>query len=279
MGKIYDAHRRQSILARINAGENIPKISKETGIPERTLRDWKKEQEKPVPKILIYDIETLPNRGFFFDCFSPNRAIPLAFIEQERAICTIAYKWLGEKTQVIKMTSPYNDKDILKAFLPIWEQATYTVAHYGDKFDRRFIAGRLIANKMPSLAPVNQLDTYKLAKRHFNLNSGKLDYLGTMLGVGNKNKTDASLWVRCANGNKKALNEMAAYNKQDVDLLEAVFMKLLPHVQSRMNLGLFHDMGCPHCGSDNRTYKGIQANTKSIRHRFKCNDCGAWSIS
>ena len=232
-------------------------------------------------KILILDLETLPNNGFFFDVFS-DRGIPLQFVRKHKSICTIAYKWLGDaKANVLVMDAPYNDKSILAAFLPIYEQAHYVVAHYGDGFDIPFMDGRLFANGMPQLPKKRSLDTYKAAKKRFGrtLNSNKLDHLATLLEVGNKNKTDSMLWVNCAEGDKEALKEMALYNVQDVDLLEKVFIKLRPYFTDKMNMNLFIDditKRCKSCGSENLTHIGYELTSATMRDQYRC-ECGAIS--
>lgn len=274
----------------------VAEVAQAAGINRATLSSkynaWKRETgattsnnavspSDKAPKILIYDIETLPNLGYFFDTFS-DRSIPLAFILKPKSICTIAYKWLGEaETHVLVVSTPYDDKGVLEAFLPEWSKADYTVAHY-SRFDKPFIAARLMANKLPSLPPVSDICTYKLAKSHFgrSLNGNKLDHLGTILGVGNKNKTSADLWVGCAQGDKESLAAMAAYNKQDVDLLEQVFIKMLPHVKSKLNLNLLDDspvLKCKPCGSENIEHRGYEYTTSSMRHKYLCKDCGSWS--
>lgn len=297
---------------RIHAGEYIAHLEIEVGISSTTLRKYyrkwcvknnlverksvfnfrenvsappKEVEAKPIndtgSKILIYDIETLPNLGYFFDTFS-ERAIPLDFIVKPKSICTIAWKWYGsDKTDVAVMDEPYEDKTPLQVFLPEWKQATHVVAHY-SRFDKPFIAARLMANNMESLPPVNDICTYKLAKAHFgrSLNGNKLDHLGTILGVGRKNKTNANLWVGCANGDKDALAEMAAYNAQDVDLLADVFKAMLPHVKSKLNFNLTSDAPtqlCKQCGSDDLKQQGFEYTVSSMRHRFICNACGSWN--
>lgn len=231
------------------------------------------------PKILIYDLETIPNDGLFFDIFS-DRGIPLVFVRKPKSIVTIAYKWLGDKkAKVLVVDKPYNDKAILEAFMLIWEQADYTVAHYGDGYDYPFLAARLMANGLPPLPTVTTVDTYKLAKKHFGraLNSNKLDHLAGILGVGSKNKTDASLWVKCTAGELKALKEMAAYNIQDVELLEDVFNAMLPYVDTKINFNHFTDaLVCNHCNSTNLQKRGLALTKAGKKQRVQCQDCGHW---
>ena len=315
----YPAEYKAAIVSRILAGESKRSISKKTGIKRDTLRNWEVatvlEKHVPVPssvprfeipevgnvsnptitqlvqqpaefkkntsRILIYDIETLPNLGYFWDTIS-DKSIPLDFIVKPKSICTIAYKWLGEpETYVLVIDTPYNDKPVLEAFLPEWSKANYVVAHY-SRFDKPFIAARLMANGLPSLPPVNDICTYKLAKHHFgrSLNGNKLDHLGSILGVGNKIKTSADLWVGCAAGDKESLAKMAEYNVQDVELLAKVFNAMLPYVKSKLNYNILTDdplQKCKQCGSSNIEHKGFEYVATTMRHRYQCKDCFSWS--
>lgn len=234
------------------------------------------------PKILIYDLETLPNKGYFFGIFQQN--INPNFITEERSIVTIAYKWMGDKkAKSISIEShpgltPYDDSELVKAFIEIYNQADYTVAHYGDKFDTKFLNTRALLNGLDAPAPVAQIDTYKLVKKQFNLNSNRLDYIGKKLGLGGKMPMDWSYWVACAEGDIAAVRKMAAYNRQDVDLLEAVFKKLLPNVTTKINKQLFGASlcSCKHCGSSDVQFRGYYHLATRTMKRFMCKSCGAW---
>lgn len=232
------------------------------------------------PKILIMDIESLPNRGYFWNIFD-DRGLPLAFVEQPKAVVTISYKWHGEKkVTTLYADTPYDDADILEKYAKVHAEADYVVGHFIEGFDVPYVSARLFANKLPPLSPVAMIDTYKLAKKHFGktLNSNKLDHLGTILGVGNKTSTSAQLWVDCANGSKKAIKEMGAYNKQDVLLLEKIYDKLLPYTQSRINRNLFSDgeIVCDSCGSHKVQKRGVSVTKATMKQKYQCQDCGHW---
>ena len=234
------------------------------------------------PKILHFDIETLPNEGYFFDIYS-DRGIALQFVKRAKAICCLAYKWHGDdKVVVITSESPYNDANVCSEFLPIYEQADYVVGHYAGGFDIPFLDGRMFANKLKPLPDKNVLDTYKIAKKKFGktLNSNRLDHLAELLGVGRKNKTDAQLWVDCAQGIPKALEEMAAYNAQDVRLLEDVFTALRPWFNKKLNANLFVDNvtnRCRSCESENLSLIGYELTSATMKPQYRCGDCGAVS--
>ncbi|KKK57276.1 hypothetical protein LCGC14_3056080, partial [marine sediment metagenome] len=102
------------------------------------------------PKVLIWDLETGGVNAFKAD---------LGFI------LNFGYKWLGEeKVTVLKVSNykdwfkktrnlPVNDKPLLTAALKIMFQADMLVAHYGDRFDRRFFQGRCAIQGLVSPPP------------------------------------------------------------------------------------------------------------------------------
>jgi DNA polymerase elongation subunit (family B) len=242
------------------------------------------------PKILLYDIETLMNEGFFFSLYDP---INPNFIVKEKSILTIAYKFLGDKGKAKGLSiadcvkdgdsfNPHDDKALLEAFSKIVNEADYIVGHYSDKFDNKFLQARVLINELPPIKMPAQIDTYKLVKKHFNLNANRLDYIGKLLGLGGKMPMNYSYWVDCAKGDLKALKKMLAYNKQDVDLLEAIFKKLLPYVETKINRSLFgktHDLICNCCGGKNLVKDGTKVlKTRKVQY-YRCNNCGSVSYN
>lgn len=237
------------------------------------------------PRILFYDIETLPNQGFFWDLWNGTNH---KMVEKQKSIVTIAYKFSDEKK--VKLISaldfpeafkkdPYDDKGILKAFLPILEEADYTVAHYGDNFDNKIIAARLFFNDLPPMPMLTSIDTLKLIRRHFNVNSKKLEYIAAHLGFGMKGDIGLSDWIGAAKGCEKSVKRMGKYNIQDVVLLEKIFNKLLPHtaLANKLNHTHFdHEAKCPTCGGKHVSKRGFYYTKASKKQRYACNSCGAW---
>lgn len=229
------------------------------------------------PKILFIDIESLPNICYAYDLFSYKS---YKMIKQEKTIISFAWKWMDEKhTNVVTAKVPYKDADVCKVINEQLAKADYVVAHYGDKFDLKFIRSRTLLNGLIATSPTATIDTYKLAKKYFNFNANRLDYLGKLFGLGEKIPTTFELWAKCAEGNKKAIKQMAEYNKQDVVLLEKVFKWMLPHVDAKINYNLFneHDEhSCPTCGSMQLQKRGTIVNKVTKRQRMMCMKCGSW---
>lgn len=237
------------------------------------------------PVIYVWDIETGFNVAGIFQLLNHNMIHPSAIMQEKYLICA-AFKQLGKgKTFAVSIDEdkerfkkdPTDDYYAVKKIHGILSGADAIIHHYGDKFDIRFFNSRVIYHGLPPLPPMIQIDTYKIAKKHFMFNSNRLDYIGKYLGVGGKIKTSEGLWMRCFNGEKSAIKEMVKYNKQDVDLLEKVYLKLQPYAPAKLNMNLFDGLGCPTCGSGRLAQQGTRMARTTVQQRYKCQDCGSWS--
>lgn len=228
------------------------------------------------PKILILDIETTHNVVAAFDL--QTEYIPHDNILKERIVVCACWKFLGEKKIYSVATYNGDDRVVIKTLIKLIDDADAVVAHNGDSFDLKMIKGRALIHGFPPLAPVTTIDTLKISRGAFRLNSNRLDYLGKVLGFGGKTKTDNGLWLEVLKGNKSAINKMVTYNKRDVDLLEKVFLKLRPYAPNYINRELFGKAGCPRCGSNHTQSRGIHRAISRVYRRFQCQNikCMGW---
>jgi len=238
-----------------------------------------KTVNKRKPVVIAWDIETTHNIVAAYS-IGEYRIAPSDII-QERYMISAAWTELG--TGRVRAVSVLDDPDgtdrtIVETLLNVFGSADAVVAHYGDKFDMRFFNSRVIYWGFDPAPPLIQIDTYKIARSKFKFNSNKLDYLGQYLGLGRKTRTDGELWRRCLRGEKKAIREMVAYNKQDIVLLEAVYERLAPFGPNKVNYNLWSDIDCcPHCGSTKLHSRGKRHTTTRTYTRYQCQDCGKWS--
>jgi hypothetical protein len=159
------------------------------------------------------------------------------------------------------------------------------VAHFGDGFDLKWIKGRALKHRIAMFPKYRSIDTCKIARKNFYLNSAKLDYLAQYLGIGSKLKTEPGLWRRvmldkCA----KSLEFMCRYNREDVLLLEKVFHRIESYSPHSTHVGVLHGgekWSCPKCASGNvktSKTKVSAAGTKSFQ--MQClTDGGYYTIS
>ena len=226
-------------------------------------------------RILIFDIETSPNIGWFWRAgyklnIQPNQII------KERAIICISYRWKGEKEVYnLAWDSEQDDKFMLEQFIEVMNEADLLVAHNGDRFDLKWIKTRALFHGINTmLIDYPSLDTLKLAKKKFNFNSNRLDYIAKFLGFEGKIKTTGELWNNvCIQNDREALKEMIAYCDEDVVQLEKVYDALVGWENPKFHLGVLQGktkMTSPVSGSKNLKYvKSVTTNRGTIKHIIK----------
>ena len=108
--------------------------------------------------------------------------------------------------------------------------------------------------------------------------SNTLNELGRVLGVGSKIRTGGfDLWIDCMAGDSKAWGKMVRYCKQDVILLERVYMKLRPYMKTHPNLSVIDNPdGCSKCGSKKLIGRGYLYTNATKKHRYQCRSCGGY---
>jgi DNA polymerase elongation subunit (family B) len=243
------------------------------------------------PKILFWDLETSHNIVASFT-LRPEY-INHDNILQERSIICGAWKWQGsKKIDAIAVTdfpsfktSRHEDKEVLLKLVEVINEADAIVAHNGDRFDWKYLKTRCLINGIETPKQPILIDTLKVARRHFNFNSNRLDYIGQVLGVGCKIKTSNEMWLAIADSRvpeddaREFVRKMVKYNKQDVKLLEEVFNKLLPFISNLPNHNLMHDspvLLCPRCGSDHIQKRGLRLTQTGKTQAYQCCDCAGW---
>lgn len=235
-------------------------------------------------KILVFDIETAPNLAYVWGKYEQN----VIDYEKEWYMLSFAYKWLGEKTVHVKSLPDYklyakdktNDKALVVELHKLFNEADVIIAHNGDQFDIKKSNARFLVHGLQAPSSYKTIDTKKVAKRYFNFNSNKLDDLGNILGLGRKVDTGGfELWLGCMSGDMKSWAKMCKYNKQDVVLLEAVYLKMRGWITGHPNLnvteGTAHN--CPNCHSERLHARGYMVTRVNRYQRYQCQDCGAWS--
>lgn len=233
-------------------------------------------------KILLFDIETSKNIVKTFQMWQTN--INHTDIIQDWYIISAAWKFLGErKIYSVACTQTGlkkgNDKNVVKALVKAIREADIVIGHNGDKFDIKKLKARMIKHNLKPIGQVKSIDTLKAARREFSFTSNRLDYLGSFLGVGRKIVNETGLWDKVMSGDMTALRKMVKYNKQDVKLLEDVYLRMRPYITNHPDLRVLEDKmrnECPVCTSSNTIKFGKRhlMKVKKVYQRYVCNDCG-----
>lgn len=198
--------------------------------------------------------------------------------EKEREILSFAYTWFGSGDKVICLTREHmsTDKALVAFLATLLQQADITVAHNGDKFDRKVIKSRMLYWGMKPLKINSSVDTLKVAKSYFSFNGNSLNDLVKHLGIGKKAAHPGfDMWLGCIRGNKKSWARMAYYNKRDVKLLCKLYRRFLPWIENHPSLSrLTNTTGCPSCFSKKIQKYGLRPTTQGVAQRLACMSCG-----
>jgi len=225
------------------------------------------------PRILLYDLETSPNLAYVWGKWKQD----VIAYETEWQLLSVSWKWLGEeRIHCVTAQGQPSDRQLVKLLWGLFNTADVVIAHNGDRFDQRKARARFLFYGLKPPSSFASVDTLKVAKKHFHLNSNRLDDIGKLLNVGRKVKhTGFDLWLGCLKGDPKSWALLERYNKQDVRLLERIYLKMLPWIDNHPNMALLKGrQGCPACGSHSIGKNGVRATTKSLQQRWRCNSCG-----
>lgn len=218
------------------------------------------------PKILFFDIESAGVNALKSD---------LGFV------ILFGYKWNYESEAHVlaidfKSLKRFDDSKLLKRASKLLEAADLTVAHFGSVFDRRFIQGRLLINKLPPIPPTKMRDTCMIARSVANYSSNRLKHLCKILDLGHQ-KLDNNwpiAWFKVMQGDKKTLKSLGDYCIGDVLALEDLYNRLRsfdnPHprmIEDRSKCGV--------CGGDVE-YRGFTHIGHLKYRRFVCKKCHRW---
>lgn len=239
----------------------------------------KQDTSQTKRKRLFFDIETSPNLGLFWEA-GYKKNIDYSNIIKERAIICICWKWEDEKEiGSVHWDNKQCDKSLLQKFIKVANEADELVGHNGDRFDLAWIRTRCLFHRIDMFPSYVTIDTLKVARNKFKFNSNRLNYIADYLGIGQKIKTEFSLWKDIVlNNDKKAMDKMIVYCKKDVALLEKVFKELNNHIPAKTHYGVVfkQDRGsCPECGSEDliRGRKMVRASGVRII-QYRCATCG-----
>lgn len=199
-------------------------------------------------------------------------------IIRERAIICMCYKWEHEDEVHSLQWDKGDDRQMLEDFSMVAGVADEIVGHNAAKFDLKWFNTRNLYHDLPPVPDYKVVDTLHIARRHFYLNSNRLDYLGKLLFGEGKIKTEFNLWKRITLDNDpQAMDEMIHYCKGDVLLLEKVYKRLAPYSKPKTHAGVASGEGrwsCPGCGSEDVIKSKTRISAMGIKqHQMFCKSC------
>lgn len=246
------------------------------------------------PRVVFFDIETIPDleQAMKVWCGLSNYYGQTMKATITSIIC-VGYKYLNEKKVHCINAWDYPDRwekdinddyEVCKAIHEVLSKADAVVTHNGRRFDWKHIQTRFMIHGLPPLPNIIHVDTCLVARKNLLSFNNKLGYLGEWLVNDAKLENGGwELWVKVSKRIKSAQKLMTKYCKQDVALLEKVFLKLRPFVKNLPNRNLSRSVKqivngefvCPTCSSTDLKRNGWAYTKTSKYQRILCNSCGS----
>lgn len=243
------------------------------------------------PRIIVFDIETLPNLNEALKVWPGMSQWPgLTLRAQISSVCIFGWKVLGsdDVEAFHAWDDPTWDSDVnddralvLKAY-EVLKSADAVISHNGKSFDWKFLQTRLLIHGFSPLPKVPNADTKCLMKQNLYAFNNKLNNGAELLTDVRKmdHGLGWDLWVRTHGRDREAMDIMSVYCKADVTATEKLFMRLRPFVTNIPNHNLFGfgiQKVCPTCGSTRLGSDGLRTTSTGTYRRLICSDCGSRS--
>lgn len=233
------------------------------------------ENELPpvhIPKILYYDIETTNFNADFGE------------------VLMFAYMWHGGDVNLVSVLDypksfalpvERRDRFVITQLAELLNQADIIVAHYGAKFDNRFVQARLAIHDLPPFdnRPSKMFDTCLVARKSMKVGSNRLANLAQAFSLPEEKTTlTKTQWRRANDYDPDALEAMGEYCKQDVITLYHVAQKLRPHAKHLPSWLVLNgeDERCCHACGGKLQARGQWHTKANTYQRYQCKKCHAW---
>lgn len=245
----------------------------------------------PAPKHLFFDTETSLAIYAAYPSNKPQYLGAHNLLQDWFMICA-AWQWGGQKniTSVSLIDdmkrfkkNPFDDYHVVKTLADCVREADCVIGHNMARFDMKKLTARLIYHRLDPLPPVKIIDTLAIAKSIAGFSHNSLAHLGKHFGVRQKKIHNPDMWLRIIRGDIEAVKEAIPYCKGDIPPLVDLYNVLLPYAKNNqtLNLNLWRGEGidcCPKCSGDNLQSAGFRATVSGKYRRFRCMDCGSWSM-
>ncbi len=242
--------------------------------------------DRKAPNILYWDVETssIDIRYRTYDLGVKIKRFDPDTIERDWTILSIAWAFNDDPVRCIGVSpqNPLNDKEVVRQFHEILDNADYIVGHNMDAFDLKKFNTRAAFYGLAPIGQKNSIDTLKIARKYFKFTSNKLRYVAKFFQIDQKD--DSPDWDKCLEGNSESLSYMRQYNKQDVEVTRQLYKKLAPYHFTHPNMnskspvrdeaGDILENICPVCVSANTHKKGKVFRRSKVVQSYLCNDCG-----
>lgn len=265
---------------------DVASISRRVLRAREIIGDLKEDIPKKQAKILFWDIETamMENITRTYQLKLNQKYLSHKGITRPVTIVCASWKYRGKNA--IGSSSVLNDKErfskchyddyaVIRSLVSVIEDSDIIVAHNGDKFDWRKFQGRCVYHGIRAPKKPIMIDTLKISRKEFDIESHSLSYLAKYLGVDEKDESPD--WGKVFDGDVDEIKACLEYNKQDVLVLEAVYNRLLElgYIRNHPNLNIILDThnNCKACSHNSLSSVGFEHKNTTKYELLRCDKC------
>lgn len=234
--------------------------------------------KKAQPKILTVDIERLPGLARVWD--QKTRFVPISNFTRLPSLLCFSAKWLGSKQ--VEFYSAWDDAEqMVNRSWELYDEADAVITFNGRRFDNKHLRSEWLVSGMTPPSPWKDIDLYQIAASQYGFESKSLVHLCYRLGLESKaGRYDAVAAEKCLDGDPAAQKMMARYNKQDVRITEAAYLRMLGWIHNHPMLATpssDDDALCNKCPDGGDLERRGTYLAQQIRYvRYQCRQCGGW---
>ncbi len=245
-------------------------------------REWTERNHRPrkQPRLLSIDIETLPLKYYAWSPYGDYLGRQLLI--EDWSLLSYSAKWVGDDRIMSNVLTPEeavkrDDRRIAAEIWQLLDKSHIWITHNGRRFDIRKINTRFWKHQLHKPSQGKLIDTLVTAKSVFGLTYNTMDFIAEFIERDEKLHTNMDLWARADRGDPAALDEMLAYNEQDVRTQEQIYMRMREWIPNHPNLTIYnhHDKNaCPVCLHKEQKQIGFFYTNKKRYPEFRCKGCG-----
>ena len=229
-------------------------------------------------KLLTIDIETSPNLADVWGLWQQN--VGLSQLHESQRVLCFAAKWYGQKRVTFRSEYLDGTEGMFKSAWELLNAADAVIGYNSQGYDVKHLNREFLLQGLGPPSPFKNIDLFRVVKSRFKFPSYKLDYVaGAVLGENKLETSGHELWKRVLRDEKKAWQEMKAYNVQDTALTERLYDALKGWIPNHPNHNLWSEEDkkvCANCGSKHIVKDGFYHTNVGKYQQYRCQNCGAW---
>lgn len=236
-------------------------------------------------RILILDIERMKGQATveFWDLGDfKNRRIHADDVTLwPRTICA-AWQWYDSKrVEFAAEWEPGGREGMLERTWDAYDRADVVVGHNLAGFDTKKLATEWWLMGLPKPSPFATVDTLKVARQQFGMESNTLDAICKRAGlVAKTDRYDIEVARAALAGHKPSQRRIKAYNVGDIPATRGVYDAVRGWIPNHPHITIAEDIDditCNECGSRELAANGTTTGPSGriVYKLWRCGDCGA----